>query len=185
MNDIRQPSYREFRKGHDDEVLIELLTTDTWPLRLKATFTRAEVEAELSSGEYGDAKDLTFFIEVDGSVVGLVRLEDAYEERMDPQLDIRFRAAWRGKGLGEGAVRFITDEFFTRLPARVRIEGQTRRSNVAMRKVFVKAGWVKEAVYRQAWPPDEAGVVHDGLGYAITRSDWAEGTRTAPDFSDP
>lgn len=180
-----EPRYREFEPGRDDEDLIDLLTTETWPLRLKPTFSRAEVEAEIAAGDYDPGKHLIYLIDIDGSVVGLVRLEDAYEERTDPQLDIRFRAEWRGRGLAEGAVRYITTQFFTRLPDRVRIEGQTRRDNIAMRKVFVRAGWVKEAVYRQAWSPDEDGVQLDGLGYAITRADWAAGTRTAPDFSDP
>ena len=182
MTDV---TYREFRKGVDDEDLIDLLTSESWPMRMKPTFTRAEVEGEIAAGGYDADKHLTFLIVSAVDVIGVVRLEEAYEERTDPQLDIRFRDSWRGKGLGEAAVRHITSEFFDRNPGRSRIEGQTRRDNVAMRKVFGKAGWVKEAVYRQAWAPDENGVARDGLGYAILRPDWEQGTETPPDFSPP
>ena len=178
-------SFREFRKGRDDDALIDLLTTETWPLRAQPRFTRAEVEEELASGQYGEGKDLTFLIEVEDEVVGLVRLEGIDEPRFDPALDIRFRAAWRGRGLGVEAVRFITTEFFRRHPDRFRIEGQTRRDNLPMRKVFQRAGWVKEAVYRAAWAPDETGARRDGLGYAILRSDWESATTTPPDLSPP
>jgi RimJ/RimL family protein N-acetyltransferase len=182
--DLR-PSYREFEAGRDDEALIDLLTTEDWPLRMQTQFSRAEVEQAISSGEYGAGKDLTFLIEIQGDVVGLVRLESVGEPRFDPALDIRFREAWRGRGLGVEAVRYITDEYFRRFPASFRIEGQTRRDNLAMRTVFERAGWVKEAVYRAAWEPDENGRRLDGLGYAILRSDWGTGTRTEPDFSAP
>jgi RimJ/RimL family protein N-acetyltransferase len=58
-----------------------------------------------------------------------------------------------------------------------RLEGQTRVDNQAMRRVFRRAGWVAEAFYRKAWPSED-GAIHDAVGYAILRDDWANGTVT-------
>ena len=41
---------------------------------------------------------------------------------------------------------------FTHHPEAIRIEGHTRKDNYAMRKVFFKCGYVREACYRKAWP---------------------------------
>jgi RimJ/RimL family protein N-acetyltransferase len=46
-----------------------------------------------------------------------------------------------------------------------------------MRKVFARAGYVQEAVYRRAWPAAD-GEMLDGIGYAILRDDWKSGTVT-------
>jgi RimJ/RimL family protein N-acetyltransferase len=178
------PTFREYDSDRDEEALIALLTSETWPLRAKTTFTRADVQESIAKGEYGKGNDLTFFIEVGAHDVGLVRLEDVADEGVDPALDIRILQRWRGRGLGVAAVRYITDEFFKRHPDRWRIEGQTRRDNIAMRRTFVRAGWVKEAVYRQAWPPDAGGTRLDGLGYAVLRGDWEGSTTTPVDLSE-
>ena len=165
--------------------MIQLLTSEPWPLRSHPTFTQEEVQRDIEAGQYDAPYALTYFIEVGGEVVGLVRLEDVADDRTDPQLDIRVRSSARQQGLGAAATRFITDEFFTQNPDRWRIEGQTRRDNIGMRKTFRRVGWVKEAVYREAWPPNESGERLDGIGYAVTRSDWDSGKATRPDFSDP
>ena len=179
------PTFREYVKGRDDEALIAILTGEAWPLRAKKTFTRSEVLESIADGEYGTGNDLSFLIESNERDVGLVRLEDVADEGVDPALDIRILERWRGRGMGLAAVRFITDEFFKRHSDRWRVEGQTRRDNVAMRRTFARAGWVKEAVYRQAWPPDDDGNRLDGLGYAVLRGDWEKSTTTPVDFSDP
>jgi len=179
------PTFREYVSARDDDALVTVLTRERWPLRAKTTFTRAEVLESIANGEYGKGNDLSFFIESDDRDVGLVRLEDVAAEGVDPALDIRILERWRGRGMGLAAVRFITDEFFKRHPDRWRIEGQTRRDNLAMRRTFARAGWVKEAVYRQAWPLDDDGNRLDGLGYAVLRSDWEKSTTTSVDFSDP
>ncbi len=178
-------TFREYVPGRDDEALVELLTSEPWPRRVKTSFTREDVLALIADGDYGGGNDLTFFVETEGEDAGLVRLDAVAEPWEDPSLDIRIRERWRGRGLGVAAIRFITDEFFRRHPDRWRIEGQTRRDNLAMRHAFVRAGWTKEAVYRQAWPPDADGVRLDGLGYAILRGDWETSTTTPADLSDP
>jgi RimJ/RimL family protein N-acetyltransferase len=80
----------------------------------------------------------------------LIRLLDLADDT--PMFDLRLRAACRGAGLGTHAVRWLTASLFTELPGIRRIEGTTRQDNAAMRRVFRKCGYVKEAHYRQAWP---------------------------------
>ncbi len=161
------------------------MTSEPWPKRVKTTFSRDEVLASIAAGDYGSGNDLTYFVVAEGNDAGLVRLEDVAGDGVDPALDVRIGERWRRRGLGIAAVRFITGELFQRYADRWRIEGQTRRDNIAMRRTFVAAGWVKEAVYRQAWPPSADGVRLDGLGYAILRGDWDSGEVSAPDFSEP
>jgi RimJ/RimL family protein N-acetyltransferase len=52
-----------------------------------------------------------------------------------------------------------------------------------MRIVLRRNGYVKEAHYRQAWPGQD-GSRHDGIGYAIHRSDWRSGTTTPVHWDD-
>jgi RimJ/RimL family protein N-acetyltransferase len=174
---VSEPAFREFRPERDREAVIDLLTTERWPHRVQETIGEADVLAELERGEFGGKDDLTLMIELDGEVVGLVRAENLADDRRDPELDFRLRERVRGRGIGPAALSRITEEVFTRYPGKDRIEGQTREDNVAMRKVFVRGGYVQEAVYRRAWPA-AGGEMKDGIGYAILRSDWESGTTT-------
>lgn len=181
-------TFRRYDPERDEEVLVDLLTTESWPQRLKPSMTEADARDEIDRGAYSDEAVLTFLIEADGEVVGLVRAEGLGDDREDPQLDFRVRERVRGQGVGLAALRHITDAVFTEYPATFRIEGQTREDNIAMRKVFVRGGYVKEAVYRQAWPVGAPGASRrmlDGIGYAILRSDWESGTITPVDWFEP
>jgi len=64
-----------------------------------------------------------------------------------------------------------------------RIEGTTRQDNRAMRRLFLRCGYAKEAHYRDAWPAQD-GTIHDAVGYAILRRDWSAGTVTPPQWDD-
>nr|WP_240506835.1 GNAT family protein [Thermoactinospora rubra] len=111
----------------------------------------------------------------------MLRLQDLADDT--PVFDLRVRQAHRGRGLGAAAVTWLTRYLFTELPGIRRIEGTTRQDNHAMRAVFRRCGYAKEAHYRQAWPgPD--GKVYDSVGYAILRSDWLAGTVTPPHWDD-
>ena len=110
-----------------------------------------------------------------------MRADGLADSGQDPQLDFRLRERVRGRGIGQAALRHITETVFSRHPRRQRIEGQTRRDNVAMRTVFARGGYVQEAVYRRGWPA-AGGELHDGIGYAILRGDWESGTTTPVDW---
>ena len=46
-----------------------------------------------------------------------------------------------------------------------------------MRKTFLRAGFLKEAHYRLAWPTNDGGRVAS-IAYSILRQDWENGTLT-------
>lgn len=100
-----------------------------------------------------------------------------------PLFDLRLGERFRGSGLGEPVVRALTDYVFEKYPTLRRFEGQTREDNIAMRKVFVRSGWVKEAHYRQAWPIAGAGP-KASIAYGVLRRDWETGTITPVDWDD-
>ncbi len=64
-----------------------------------------------------------------------------------------------------------------------RLEGTTREDNIAMRKSFVRSGFVKEAHYREAWPT-ETGVLMASTAYGILRRDWQTGRTTTFEWND-
>jgi RimJ/RimL family protein N-acetyltransferase len=173
-------TFRELHPERDWDALVDLLTTETWPHRVKPVMTEEHVRKEMSHGHYVSGRSLAFLIERDGDVVGLVAAHEIDDEHSDPQLDFRVRERARGHGVGAAALAHITAEVFARLPKVNRIEGQTRRDNVAMRMVFTRGGYVQEAVYRRAWPGE--GGPYDGIGYAILRADWESGTTTPVDW---
>jgi RimJ/RimL family protein N-acetyltransferase len=177
------PQFRLYDPAQDEAALFDLLCNEPWTHRVKVVMTEADVREELEKGIYTNEDVLTFLIEVDGEVAGYVRSDDLGSERTDPQLDFRLRERFRGRGIGQVALEFITREIFERYPKTIRIEGQTRQDNIAMRKVFTRGGYVMEAVYRKAWPGN--GEQYDGIGYAILRGDWQSGTTTPVDYSEP
>ena len=67
-------------------------------------------------------------------------------------------------------VDWAADHLFTTTDKH-RLAGETRVDNVAMRRVFERCGWVREAHYRQSWPMEDGGWT-DSVGYAILRDDW-------------
>src|SRR3954464_79167 len=174
------PSFRRFERQRDEPALFDLLCNEPWPHRVKTTLTEADVRHEIDLGIYTNDDVLMFLIDVGDEVAGYVRADDLGHEREAPQLAFPLRERSRGQGIGGAALAFIPREIFERYPQTRRIEGQTRRDNVAMRKVFRRGGYVMEGVYRRAWPAGDE--YHDGIGYAILRSDWETGTTTPVDF---
>lgn len=181
MKRVGQPTFRTYDPERDEAALIDLLTTEPWPHRMRPVISEAEARADLDQGDYASDRALTVLAEVDGALMGVIRAENLGNEREDPQLDFRVRERARGRGIGLAALRYVTDAVFARFPDTLRIEGQTRQDNVAMRKVFVRGGYVQEAVYRQAWPSAD-GRRYDGIGYGMLRSDWESGTTTPLDW---
>ncbi|HET9770895.1 MAG TPA: GNAT family protein [Acidimicrobiia bacterium] len=180
--DTLDPTYRRYDRETDFPALVELLTTEAWTYRVKVHLTEADVVE--ARDDYGGDGDITELIAVGDELAGFVRAFELGDQKADPQLDFRLRERFRGRGLGTAALHHITALVFEAYPETIRIEGQTRQDNVAMRRAFVRGGYVKEAVYRRAWP-DGNGNYFDGIGYAVLRSDWESGTVTPVDWSGP
>ena len=100
-----------------------------------------------------------------------------------PLFDLRLAQEHRGRGLGEAALRALTSHVFATYADLRRFEGQTREDNIAMRTVFVRSGWVKEAHYREAWPV-EGGEPLASIAYGMLRRDWETGTTTPVPWGD-
>ncbi|TWP52112.1 GNAT family N-acetyltransferase [Lentzea tibetensis] len=151
------------------EELADFLTSSDWPFHSRVP-DRSTVLRQVADGHWDGPSAQTFWIERRG-VVRLFDLDDG-----SPLFDLRIAAAERGRGLGSRAVGWLTGYLFETLPAN-RVEATTRADNHAMRAVLAKHRYVLEARYRQTWP-DRAGVLHDGVGYAVLRQDWDSGSVT-------
>jgi RimJ/RimL family protein N-acetyltransferase len=165
----------------DPDGLAAFLTGDTWPFHGSPVVTADVARQWIADGRYGGDDNRAFWITVDGEDAGLIRLMDLGDRT--PVFDLRIRARFRGRGIGVQALRWLTAYLFTELPEIRRVEGHTRQDNRAMRRAFQRAGYVKEAHYREAWPV-AGGEVYDAVGYAILRQDWLAGTTTAPEWHD-
>ena len=160
----------------DRAELVELLTTHEFPFHVTCRLARAVVEGWIDDGRFGDADHASYWIDTDVGRIGLVVLEDLTDNA--PLFDLRLATEHRGKGFGADVLRALTTHVFTTMPAVNRFEGQTREDNVAMRKTFVRAGFVKEAHYREGWPVED-GPPLASVAYGILRADWQTG-RTTP-----
>lgn len=134
------------------DLLVQFLTAEDWPYHGAGASSAAQIREQVAAGHYDDDRTRTFWIVTGtGAEAGLIRLLDLGDDT--PLFDLRIRAACRGAGLGTCALRWLTGYLFTEFPGIRRIEGTTRQDNHAMRRTFRRCGYVKEAHYRQAWPP--------------------------------
>ena len=161
-------------RGADREALTTFLTSGPWPFHVRTRPTREQVAADVDGGRYDEDAEALWVL-ADGERVGLGVLEDLTDDT--PVLDLRLAPASRGRGLGLPALRALTDHLFTTQPAARRFEAQTREDNVAMRRVLLRAGFVKEAHYREGWPVED-GPALASVAYAMLRRDWESGTTT-------
>lgn len=161
-------------RGVLDDV-VEFLVGEEWPFHVEPRLDAARVRERAAGGAY----DHAFWIADGADRLGMVRLMSLDDGA--PLFDLRLRAASRGRGVGTEAVRWLTAHVFTNYRTN-RIEANTRQDNHAMRRVFVKAGYVKEAHYREGWP--SADHMYDAVGYAVLRRDWENGTTTEVNWAD-
>ncbi|WP_315115595.1 GNAT family N-acetyltransferase [uncultured Clostridium sp.] len=172
--------FQEFKDEID--TLIEFLTSDTWEFHgipnPKPESIRASYENQYYNGD--DCK--TFWIALDQDTkVGMIRIYDLYDDT--PLFDIRILNNYKGMGIGTIAVKWISSYIFNNFPNTERIEGNTREDNYAMRCVFHKCAFVKEAHFRKAWPSKD-GKLYDAIGYGIIKVDWASGQVTPVNWND-
>ncbi len=160
----------------DRAALTAFLIANTFPFHVRTRPTAEQVAEAIRAGSWEGDDIETFWIddERDGRV-GVLRLDDL--DDATAMVDLRLADAARGRGHGSAALRIATDLVFSRHPAVIRLEGQTREDNVAMRRVFERCGWVFEAYYRDGWPV-EGGEPVASVAYSVLRRDWASGITT-------
>lgn len=160
----------------DGPELVALVSSHEYPFHVRRAPTAEQVEARLADGTFLDDDHATYWVDhaTEGRI-GVVTLDDLTDDT--PMLDLRLVTEARGRGLGLAALRAVTDLVFTSMPQARRFEGQTREDNVAMRRTFLRAGFLKEAHYREGWPVD-GGAPLASVAYAILRTDWETGTVT-------
>lgn len=163
-------------RGRDREALADFLSTYEWPFHVTPRLSRADVDRRIEDGDYSDDNHAAYWVESarDGRI-GIVVLADLTED--SPVFDMRLAAPYRGRGLGLRTLRALTSHVFATMPEVNRFEGQTREDNIPMRRTFLRAGFVKEAHYREAWPVQK-GRPMASVAYAILRHDWQTGTTT-------
>lgn len=162
--------------GADREPLVAFLTRQEFPFHVVRRPTRAQVEGWIEQGAYRDEDNDSYWVGHDRlGRVGFLRLEDLTDGA--PLFDLRLDSAFRGQGLATGTLHAATGLVFRTMPEVNRFEGQTREDNIAMRRAFLRAGWVKEAHYREGWPV-EGGVPLASVAYGVLRRDWETGTTT-------
>lgn len=162
------------------KLLEDVLCSQRWDFHSSPLVTNEDIKRNVESGYYSGEDKALFFIFADDKIGGVMRLFDLgddFEDDETPMFDIRIKSEYRKKTIGEYAVRFLIKYVFENYPNKWRFEGTTRADNLAMRKLFEKCGFVKEAHYRKAWP-DEFGNKFDCIGYGILRTDWENGDRT-------
>ncbi|MFJ5788874.1 GNAT family N-acetyltransferase [Lysinibacillus sp. NPDC093197] len=141
--------------GENDE-LVDLLCTNDWKYHMNPQLEKGAIQRAVENGYYADGRK-TFWIILDNRKVGIVIIEDI--EDSIPLFDIRITEGARGKNIGTQSLLWVKDYLFGE-KEKIRIEGYTRADNLAMRKCFSKAGFVKEGYLRNAWE-NEDGTISD------------------------
>lgn len=161
----------------EQEQLIHFMTTNTWPFHGNSHPGRELIEKAIEEGGYESDEVKTFWVENDeADKVGIVKIHDLQDEI--PLFDLRIADMSRGNGYGPKALRLVAEYVFSLHGKKIRLEGHTRQDNLAMRKTFERAGFVKEAHLRNAWFSPKENSYYDAVTYGITREDFDAGTTT-------
>ncbi|WP_318617893.1 GNAT family N-acetyltransferase [Sporosarcina sp. YIM B06819] len=161
----------------EQEQLIHFMTTNTWPFHGNSHPARKLIEKAIEEGGYESDEVKTFWVENEAmDKVGIVKIHDLQDEI--PLFDLRIADMSRGYGYGPKALRLVAEYVFGLQDKKIRLEGHTRQDNLAMRKTFERAGFVKEAHLRNAWFSPKENSYYDAVTYGITRKDFVAGTTT-------
>lgn len=157
----------------EQDLLVNWLTSESWPFHVNPHPTRAMVLAWVQAGIFTGTNHQTFWIRADVSdPMGLIRLYDLDDvDDGYPLFDLRIRAAYRGQGIGQQSMQWLTRYLFETWPQLRRIAGTTRSDNRAMRQVLYHCGYAKEGRFRDDWQSTD-GQRYDVIQYAILRDDW-------------
>ena len=172
--------FEEFRDEIDS--LVEFLTSETWEFYGTPNSNPERIRASYENQYYNGEDCKTFWVILDQDTkVGMIRIYDLQDG--DPLFDIRIMSKYKGKGIGTSSVKWLVDYIFNNFSDKERIEANTRQDNYAMRCVFHKCGFVKEAHHRKSWPCSN-GEIYDAIGYGITKEDWQNGKTTPVNWND-
>ncbi len=161
----------------EQEQLIHFMTTNSWPFHGNSDPARELIEKAIEEGGYESDEVKTFWVENDElDKVGIVKIHDLQDDI--PLFDLRIADMSRGYGYGPKALRLVAEYVFGLHGKKIRLEGHTRQDNLAMRKTFERAGFVKEAHLRNAWFSPKENSYYDAVTYGITREDFDAGTTT-------
>ena len=163
------------------EAIVQFLTSNSFPFHVTAQHTAESARQAVDSGRFWSEESVGYWILAEAETVGMVVLDDLEEDT--PMFDLRLAEACRGRGLGPQILKALCSLVFEKFPEPVRFEGQTREDNVAMRKTFVRAGFLKEAHYRLGWPTAD-GTRVASVAYAILRQDWENNETTPLEWDD-
>lgn len=169
------------QSDHESRALVRFLTSNHFPFHVLPVHTEASARKLVEEGRFWSPESIGFWIEDGPERIGLVVLDDLEEDT--PMFDLRLAEEFRGRGRGTDVLKALCALVFERFPEAVRFEGQTREDNLAMRRTFLRAGFLKEAHYRLGWPTAEGRRVAS-VAYAILRQDWASGEVTPFDWED-
>ncbi|MGO4296359.1 GNAT family N-acetyltransferase [Glutamicibacter sp. MCAF14] len=179
-HDSMSITFEAMEPGHRGRI-IEFLSANSFPFHVRGNPSAAEAAKSVDQGRYWNNGSQGFWIIQHGGILGMVVLEDLDEDT--PMFDLRLAQDFRGRGLGVPILKALCSKVFADFPGILRFEGQTREDNIAMRKTFLRAGFLKEAHYRMAWPTGD-GRHLASVAYAILRQDWESGTTTRFDWED-
>ena len=172
--------YKEFKNEID--ALIEFLTSDSWEFHGTPNPNPERIRASYESQYYTGDDCKTFWIILNKDIkVGMLRIYDLQDGT--PLFDIRILSKYKGMGIGTTTINWLVDYIFNNYSDKDRIEGNTRQDNYAMRCVFHKCCFVKEAHHRKAWGGKD-GILYDAIGYGITKEDWQNGKTTPVEWND-
>jgi RimJ/RimL family protein N-acetyltransferase len=179
------PNFVPLELPAEREALAVWLSSERWEFHSNPDLERERVLKLVDDGNFFDGpNNATFWIMLETERAGLIRLFDLEDiGDGEPLFDLRIRSNFRKRGLGTMAVKWLTDHLFSNHRILERISGTTRSDNLAMRSVFRRCGYAKEAHYRHSWPSAD-GQIFDTVGYGILRKDWANKTITPIDWHD-
>lgn len=178
---LPEVTLRPVQRPSDDDDLVAFISGHEYPFHVRTHPSADDVRSRIADGDFDGPDHAAYWVVADGRRVGVATLDDLEDDA--PLFDLRLATEARGRGLGLPTLHALTREVFTRFPAVNRFEGQTREDNVPMRRTFLRAGWVKEAHYRDGWPVTGGRPVAS-VAYAILRRDWESGETTPVPWDD-
>jgi RimJ/RimL family protein N-acetyltransferase len=155
---------RPLRPPEIDDEWQDMVQAD--PMTIAGLPDEARFRARLQQSGYLVDGWLDLAIDLDGESIGRIQTFVPPDRPLGPgvfAVGIALREHARGQGHGLEALTLLTDWLFEHMAAQ-RIEAGTDPANVAMQKVFQRAGWEFVGTLNE--------LSREWLMYAITRQRW-------------